>query len=473
MTHGTFTRRGFLAGGAAASVSGLAQPGKRPNILFLLADDQRADALGCMGNRIIRTPVLDRLAAEGVTFYNNFCGTAICMTSRASILTGQHEKIHGVSGFQRALPAEAFAQTYPALLRKAGYRTGFIGKYGIGGKLPAAEFDYFKGFAGQGKYEQVIDGKTVHLTDLMGDQAVEFLDGSSAGQPFCLSVSFKAPHVQDEGKDPFSRFHYAPRFEALYGDQTIPVPKTAAARYYDGMPAFIQKSEGHRRWQMEMSTPEDYQKSVKGYYRLITGIDEAAGRMLDSLTRRGLLDNTIVIYTADNGFFLGERELSGKWLMHEESIRTPLIVRDPRLAGGLRGKRRGDMTLNIDIAPTILRAAGIEPPAVMQGRDLAPLTRRQASGWRREFYYSHLFEHATIPKSEGIRDERWKYVRYIESDPLYEELYDLRSDPQETRNLARAGSHEDRLKAMRERWKTWRAALESWKPGTPWIEPRA
>jgi len=237
------------------------------------------------------------------------------------------------------------------------------------------------------------------------------------------------------------------------------------------MPAFVQNSEGHKRWQMEMATSEDYQKSVKGYYRLIAGIDEVVGRMLESLDRRGLLDNTVVIYTADNGFFLGERELSGKWLMHEESIRTPLIIRDPRLPAAMRGTRRGNMTLNIDMAPTILGAAGIDAQRAMQGRDLAPLMQKKPPAWRHEFYYSHLFVHPAIPKSEGIRDERWKYVRYIESATLYEELYDLSQDPHEEQNLAHGGRHERQLKAMRERWNIWRGAIEGWKPGTEWRDP--
>jgi arylsulfatase A-like enzyme len=159
---------------------------------------------------------------------------------------------------------------------------------------------------------------------------------------------------------------------------------------------------------------------------LISGIDEVAGRMPEWLERRGMLDNTIVIYTTDNGFFLGERALSGKWLMHEESIRTPLIIRDPRLPAAMRGKQRGQMMLNIDLAPTILRAAEIDARSSMQGRDLAPLKQGQSPSWRRESYYSHL---------------------------LYEELYDLRQDRLEERNLARAGGHDAQLKAIRERWK--------------------
>jgi arylsulfatase A-like enzyme len=246
----------------------------------------------------------------------------------------------------------------------------------------------------------------------------------------------------------------------------IPVPKTAHERYFDAMPAFLQNSEGHNRWKMEFSTPQDYQRSVKGYYRLITGVDVVVGRILDSLERQKLLDNTVIIFTSDNGFFLGERELSGKWLMHEESIRTPLIIRDPRLPAGLRGKRRREITLNVDIAPTILSLAGLPPSSYMQGQNLSPLTRCESPSWRSEFYYSHLFDHKIIPKSEGMRNERWKYIRYIESDPLYEELYDLRDDPHEERNLARAGGHESQLTTMRERWKTWRSAVENWRPGT-------
>jgi arylsulfatase A-like enzyme len=470
MIHRNPTRRRFLTATAGAAWHASAQSSKRPNILFLLTDDQRWDALGCMANRIIHTPVIDRLAAEGVTFLNNFCATAICMTSRACIFTGQHERTHGISAFNQSLSPEAFSRTYPALLRKAGYRTGFIGKYGLGGELPASEFDYFKGFPGQGRYEQVKDGKPIHLTDLQGDQAIEFLENSSPEKPFCLSISFKAPHVQDEEKDP-GRFHFAPRFEGLYKDDAIPIPKTARERYFDAMPAFLQNSEGHIRWKMEFSTPEDYQRSVKGYYRLITGVDVVVGRILDSLEKQKLLDNTVIIFTSDNGFFLGERELSGKWLMHEESIRTPLIIRDPRLPAAMRGKRRREMTLNVDVAPTILSVAGIAPSPFMQGRDLSPLVRGQSPTWRRDFYYSHLFDHKIIPKSEGIRNGRFKYIRYIESKPLYEALYDLHDDPLEEENLAQVGGYVSQMAAMRERCKVWRSAVEGWRPGAKWREP--
>jgi len=161
------TRREFLASLASVPAVGPrahSRDANRPNILFLLTDDHRWDALGCMGNKVIRTPHLDRLAADGTLFLNNFCSTAICMASRASIFTGLHERSHGISRFDLPLTPQAFARGYPALLRKAGYRTGFIGKYGVGNTMPAAEFDYWKGFPGQGRYFVEHNGRTVHLT---------------------------------------------------------------------------------------------------------------------------------------------------------------------------------------------------------------------------------------------------------------------------------------------------------------------
>lgn len=468
----TLDRRQFLRAAAVGSGTAAAawpQTRQKPNILFLLADDQRWDSLGCTGNSVIKTPHIDQLAANGVLFRNNFCATAICMTSRASILTGQFERVHGISDFAGSLAGDALARTYPLVLRQAGYRTGFIGKYGVGNTLPKESFDFFEGFTGQGKYVQQRGGETVHLTDLQGDQALTFLKGNDGKQPFCLSISFKAPHVQDEEKDTM-RFHYAPRFSSLYEDKSVTLPVTAAAKYRDAMPGFIQNSEGHKRWEMEMSTPSDYQKSVKGYYRLITGIDEVVARIADELRAQGQWENTVVVYTSDNGFFLGERELSGKWLMHEESIRTPLIIRDPRLP---KARQVNAMTLNVDLARTLLSLAGVPAPVTMQGRDLAPLLRGEAPAWRHDFYYSHLFQHPAIPKSEGVRNERWKYTRYLETPSPYEEMYDLQNDPHETANLARAGSRTKELETLRQRTDVWKTALVKWDKTTPWQEPAA
>ena len=202
---------------------GAAAPGpnaQRPNIVFLLTDDQRWDSLGCMGNPIIQTPAVDALASEGVVFSNAYVTTSICMTSRASIFLGQYASRHGINDFQTNLSPEALDLSYPGQLRQAGYWTGFVGKHGVGNRPDAEAFDYWKGFAGQGRYEtQDGEGRPIHLTDLMGDQALDFLDSRPDDQPFCLSVSFKAPHVQDN--DP-RQFIHAERHKDLYADVTIP-----------------------------------------------------------------------------------------------------------------------------------------------------------------------------------------------------------------------------------------------------------
>ncbi len=238
-------RRRFLslsAGGSAAAAmaftgcdleftSGRAK--KPPNIIFLLTDDHRADAMGCAGNPIIQTPNMDALAANGVRFTNAFVTTSICASSRASIFTGQCTRRHGIINFRTHFSPEVLAQTYPMLLNQAGYRIGFIGKYGVGAKkdLPIDKYDYWKGFGGQGRYENKDeDGNYKHLTQIMGEQAIEFLNGCSQDRPFCLSVSFKAPHVQDS--DP-RQFIYDRAYSELYKDVTIPTPETANPRYFD------------------------------------------------------------------------------------------------------------------------------------------------------------------------------------------------------------------------------------------------
>ncbi len=419
----------------------------RPNIIFLLTDDQRFDTLGAMGNPIIQTPNLDRLAAGGVLFRNSFATTSICATSRASYLTGQYARRHGVHDFRTTLSPEAMANTYPMLLRANGYRTAFVGKWGVGGKLPKEDFDYWDGFAGQGRYFYPDD--LVHMTQKMEDGAVQFLKTAKADEPFCLAVSFKAAHCQDGDPHPFQPDH---RYDDLYSDVTIPtVPKTEPA-VFEKLPEWLQASEGRVRWEIRFATPEMYQDSVKDYYRLITGVDRVVGTIVEQLREQDLLDNTVIIYTSDHGFFLGEFGLAGKWLMYEESIRTPLLIYDPRAPQSARGKIRDEMVLNIDIAPTILQLADVKPPATMQGQSLVPLIDGETVPWRDEWFYEHLFPHARIPKSEGVRTARWKYIRYVESDPLREELYDLETDPQELVNLAGDDQHQKTLTDMRQRW---------------------
>ena len=456
-------RRQFLtliAGGSVAAVTSFSgcsidlatrntDTARRPNIIFLLTDDQRADAMGCAGNPIIRTPNIDALAENGIRFTNAFVTTSICASSRASIFTGQWTSRHGITGFGTHFTPEALVQTYPMLLCDAGYRIGFIGKYGVGPKrdLPIEKYDYWRGFPGQGRYEHKDqNGNYKHLTKIMGEQAIEFLAGCSKSRPFCLSVSFKSPHVQDS--DP-RQFLYDRAYADLYKDVTIPTPETADPKYFKALPEFLRTSEARRRWQLRFPNPEKFQESVKSYYRLITGVDVVIGKIRDRLKQLNLDDNTVIIFTADNGFYLGEYGLAGKWFPHELSIRVPLIVFDPAAPGKLRGLTPEQMALNVDIAPTILELAHLKVPQQMQGRSLLPLLTGQKPKWRTQFFYEHPFEHKTIAKTEALRTSRFKYARYIDYD--YEELYDLKYDPQETTNLAKDPKYQRTLNSLRKR----------------------
>jgi arylsulfatase A-like enzyme len=473
----SFSRRDFLRQASVAgtlAAAGCASRGPRPtaegrppNIIFLLTDDQRWDTLGCMGNPIVKTPQMDRLAEQGVLFLNNFVTTSICAVSRASFFTGLYARCHGIHDFATSLTPEQHERSYPVMLRRAGYRTGFIGKYGVGRELPEERFDYFKGFPGQGKYFNEVGGKTEHLTTTMGDQLAEFLDGSRDSEPFCLSVSWKAPHVQD-GVPPY--FLNDPAHDHLFDGVTIPEFTKNDPKYYGQLPEFLKHTENRVRWEQRFATQEAYQDSVKRYYELIYGVDVQIGRMMEMLRAKAWDRDTVVILAGDNGFYLGERGFAGKWFMHEESIRTPLIISDPRVAA-THGSRRTEMTLNIDVAPTILRLAGLEPPVSVNGRDLSRLVAGEKPDWRRDWFYEHLFKHERIPRSEGVRSERWKYCRYLDSAPLYEEMYDLANDPEEVRNLAKDSGYANDLERLRGRWRVWVENLEAWSPEQPWHEP--
>ncbi len=384
--------------------------------------------------------------------------SAICAPNRACILTGQYAARHGLWDFDRELTAEQLAQTYPALLKRAGYRTGFIGKYGVG-KPPGKDLlDFNKAFAGQGNFVIEKDGKTLHLTSVMADQAEEFLAGCRSDQPFQLSISFKAPHVQDSPSVKSDQFPFDPHPEIanLYRDIDIPLPPTATQAYFDRWPDFLKNSESRSRWAVRYWGPQRTQDSLKGYYRLISGVDAAVGRIIEKLQTTGFADNTIIIFTSDHGQYLGDYGFAGKWYPHEVSIRVPLIVYDPRLPADRQGVRTEDFALSIDLAPTMLDFAGIGIPDAMQGRSLVPVVRGQTpADWRTDYYYEHHFVPAagwnmSIPRNEGIRTPRWKYIQYIDSDPLFEEMYDLDADQHETTNLATDPAQEERIRQFRE-----------------------
>jgi len=422
---------------------------------MILADDHPQSCMGCMGNEHIRTPNLDRLAADGVLFTNSFATTAICCSNRACILTGQHMRRHGIRDFAEPLSAETFQKTYPALLRSAGYRTGYLGKFAVGAPnaeqkqlaLPAGQFDFWLGFPQSINFRQEVDGKVRYLTALMEEHAVEFLRTNPADQPFCLTVALKEPH------GPWNYFD--PDVSDSYESARIPPPPSFTREDYQAQPEFLRSSlngETSERWFNDADT---YQEHVRSFYRLVTRADLAVGRLMDALKARGLDQNTIVIYSSDHGSMLGAHGLSGKWLMYEESIRTPLIIRDPRLPAAQRGRRRDEMVLGIDLAPTMLALAGVNMPDCMQGCDLTPLLRNEPIEWRTDWYYEHTYNtnppRRPIVKVEGVRTERWKYTRYPELEPAAEQLFDLEKDPLERENLAGDTAYQPTLIQLRNR----------------------
>ena len=462
----------LLAVVAMAPVVAVGQtPNRRPNIVFLLTDDQCATALGCYGNPIIQTPHIDALAESGVAFDRAFVTAAICMTSRASILTGQYARRHGVHRFDQTLTAEQFRYTYPAVLRRAGYRVGHVGKSHLLDP-PADGFDFLRSFPSTGWFYENGDRSSRHLTGRLGDDALEFLNQQDGKQPFCLTVAFKAPHVQDQWTDqfPFDRADEA--LVVLYQDVTIPPRKLSDPAFFEAQPEFLKNSVSRDRWGRRFVIPARYQASVKNYYRLISGVDREVGRIVARLKERGLVDNTIIIFTSDHGFYLGERAFAGKWYAHEVSIRVPLVVYDPRLEQSQRGTRRDQIVLNLDIGPTIIDLAGPAQPDQMQGRSFWPLLNGSVPDWRTEFFYEHRLDDrrsggrkgSAIPQSEGVRTSEWKYIRWFGAStllnanptPLSEELYDLSQDPDEALNLAHSPDHAERLNSMREKWLHWR-----------------
>lgn len=446
---------GLAAAGCAAGTGARGQSSQRPpNIVFLMTDNHRWDLLGCMGNEIIETPHIDRLAERGVRFANAFCTTSICAATRASILTGEFRREHGYTFTMPPMNLQRLDGSYPALLRAAGYRTGFVGKLGVevDPRAPERLFDFFRrriaSSTANPYYRESSDGSVKHLTTINGDDAVEFIRTNRSDQPFCLSVSFSAPHPED---DNLEQYIYDRRYRDLYEESYIPPPPASEHRYFHDLPGFIQVSMSRQRWFRRFDEADKYQRMMRGMYRLITGVDAQVGRIAAELENRGFADNTVVVFTGDNGIMVGEHGLTGIWLMYEGSIRKPLIISDPRLAKSRQGAVVEQMALSLDCPVTMLDLAGIEAPQAMRGRSLVPLLEGDAVEWRKDFFYEHLYERETIPKSEGVRTERFKYVRYFERNPVYEQLFDLATDPNEVKNLASDPRHERTLATLRAR----------------------
>lgn len=403
------------------------------NIIFILTDDQRWDALGYSGNDIIQTPAMDKLAREGTYFKNAFVTTPICAASRASIMTGLYERKHHYTFQQPPLSKNHIENSYFSILKKAGYYNGFLGKFGVKfeNNLDTTLFDIYKPEY-LGSYYGVSDGtvSNKHLTDRIGDNAIDFIQNAPGDRPFCLSISFYAPHAVDG--DP-KQYFWPSELDTLYQGVTIPDPAMGDKEYFEKLPPAVKEGFNRTRWAWRFDTPEKYQQMVKGYYRMITGVDRNIERIRYELDQQGISENTIIILMGDNGYFLGERQLAGKWLMYEPSLRIPLIIYNPV---GQGQNIIEDMVLNIDLPSTILDFANMDIPDTYQGTSLKSYSTSDYTSVKKRDYFmcEHLWDFEPIPASEGIRTEQYKYFRYID-DPSVEELYEIETDPNEEINL--------------------------------------
>ncbi|MFD0835635.1 sulfatase-like hydrolase/transferase [Mariniflexile aquimaris] len=408
----------------------------KPNIIFILTDDQRFDAIGYAGNKYVQTPEMDNLASTGTYFNNAIASTPICAASRATLWTGLYERSHNYNFQTGNIRDEYMNNAYPQLLKSNGYYTGFFGKFGVKYADFKSQFDVYDDYDRDTRYKdkrgyfyKTIDNDTVHLTRYTGQQAIDFIDESPKDKPFCLSLSFSAPHAHDPAPD---QYFWQKESDQLLADTTIPGPELADDKYFNVLPKFVRDGFNRLRWTWRYDTPEKYQHSLKGYYRMISEIDNEIAKIRAKLKEKGLDKNTVIIVMGDNGYFLGERQLAGKWLMYDNSIRVPLIINDPRIN---KHQDINDMALNVDVPATIADIAGVPLPKTWQGKSLLPIVKQETNTIGRDtILIEHLWDFTEIPPSEGVRTKEWKYFRYV-NDKSVEELYHLAKDPKETKNL--------------------------------------
>lgn len=442
-------------------------PMAAPNIIFIMTDDQQQRAMSAYGNSILKTPNMDRIGADGIRFTEMFVTNSVCAPSRASFLTGQYSHTHGVitngpsdSIFRNQPGLKDDQETFVSLLQRAGYHTGLVGKWHLR-SLPT-DFDHWIILpGGGGPYidpEMLTSRERVkfrgHADDVVGDQALTFLQQRPKDRPFCLLYNFKSPH---------RNWVPATRFEKVFEDTEIPVPRSFSDDF-QGRPQALSKTEmavadmpDFNNRGVDSRLPRDerkqrnFQQLAKNYYRTLLSVDENVGRVLDFLDKNNLSQDTLVIFSSDNGFFLGEHGLFDKRLMYEPSIRVPLLVRLPsRIKSAQVNSTR--TILNIDVAPTLLEMAGVPVPMWMQGRSFLPLLEGKDIPWRDAFlyeYYEYPAEHCA-PKNRGIRTQEWKLIHFWEQ-PEEWELYDLKNDPDEMKNLFGRRDQETRVRHLRSR----------------------
>jgi arylsulfatase A-like enzyme len=428
---------------------------KRPNILYIMSDDHAAHAISAYGSKVNKTPNLDRLAREGMRFENCFVTNSICTPSRATILTGKYSHINGVPVFNRF---DGSQPTLAKYLQKAGYHTGVIGKWHLG-SAPTG-FDVWRIFPGQGAYHNPVfieGGKRVkhtgYCTDLVTDFTIEFLEKRPKDKPFFVMCHHKAPHrpwQPDEKHRKKWEKVQVPEPETFHDDYATrsPAAKEATMRIdRDLTPTDLKEKPpaglaglALKKWQ--------YQRYMRDYLACVESVDDNVGRLLDYLKKSGLAEDTIVVYTSDQGFFLGDHNWYDKRFMYEESLRMPLLVRWPRKVKA--GAVNDAMILNVDFAPTLMDAAGLAVPADMQGRSFLPLLEgKRPKDWRTSMYYRyyHYPQHHRVQPHLGVRTERYKLIHFNKIDRW--ELFDLKKDPRELKNVYADPAYAETVKILK------------------------
>ncbi|NNJ26359.1 sulfatase family protein [Alienimonas chondri] len=452
-----------------AAAAGTAAAEDRPNVVFLLTDDQSCDSLGCYGNPDVQTPHLDRLARDGVAFDNHYDTTAICMASRATVMTGLLEYRTGCNFSHGPLTQSLWEQSYPMALKRAGYRTAFAGKFGFevvdapgaeNARLPADDFDRWGGSPGQTSYAtrqnasmREYADEFPHSTLSYGAFGRDFVqEAAGSGEPFCLSISFKSPHMPDTPD---------PRFDAVYAGKTFRKPANYGREH--GL-HFSEQSRQGRQYERFHSWgyADDYDAVMRRYHQLVYGVDAAVGMIRAALEEAGVADRTVVIFTSDNGFLCGAHGYGSKVLPYEEASRVPLIVYDPRRPD-LAGTRRDALTGNVDFAPTIRALAGVPQPAAAAGKDgvdgrsLLPLLDDADAAIHESLPLINVWGPPAVHSLAVVtRDQKFVFWPHGgDGMTPTEELYDTAADPLELTDLdehpARAADR-DAMRALYDGW---------------------
>jgi N-acetylglucosamine-6-sulfatase len=453
---------GMVLAMPACPIAAEAKDPVRPNIVFILVDDLRWDDIACMGHPFVKTPHIDRLAKEGALFRNAFVTTPLCSPSRASFLTGQYPRVHGVKDNTNNDALSHKLVTFLLLLKRAGYSTGFIGKWHMGtDDSPRPGIDHWIGLKGQGLVldpELNINGKrektTGYVTDIFNDRAVEFIKRPH-DKPFVLYLSHKAVHPSTEQRDDGSltdpsASHFVPaeRHKNLYADAEVPRRPNALIDKLEGKPALMRPIA--KLPPLSRATGSSDQV-IRDRLRMLMAVEDGVSQIYDALKEKKILDNTLLIFTSDHGYFYGEHGLSvERRLAYEEAIRIPLLMRYPPLIKA--GAVIEPFALSVDMAPTLLQLAGASVPKNMHGQSLLPMLKREKIEPRRafliEYYSDKVFPRMDKMGYQAVRSQRYTYIQYTDLKDM-DELYDLQADPYQTRNLIHAVEMRPVLARMR------------------------